>query len=105
MVTYGTVAHMAKQGVVCRHYRGEGKFRAAMISWENCRRRNLSLAKFRGVGSAVKVPLALHSVAPWFWGKCLQQRILSDVVHFSGCFQWPFDLHIFLPLNGAWVCT
>ena len=33
------------------------------------------------VGSAVKMSMAPHAVGPYFLCKCLEQQILSDVVH------------------------
>ena len=47
------------------------------------------------------MPMALHAVDPEFWGKCLEQQLLSDVVN-SCCCKWHFDLHI-LTLNRAWA--
>ena len=44
--------------------------------------------------------MALHTVGPWFLGKCLEQQILSDGVDYC-CFQW----EIFLTLNSAWAWT
>ena len=55
-------------------YHFVGKFRLSR------KRRNFPPAKLRGVGRAVKTPMALHSAGAEVLGKCSERQILSDVV-------------------------